>query len=316
MLVSISSEKIYSPLKIGLLLVSVVFFLFTLHGLLTLEWIGEWEYFTGEYAFWIFITDVSSAIGLVIRFVGSLVAVLTVGYYFVKKQATTKTVYRLFKIVLIAEAFYWFTFITSGFWGISPIFSLILGNTTSQLTGLSLTIQWLTSMGLPCLFEAIALPLALFKIVFNLNPKKAQTTAIKWGVIAGTFYIFTWWLNNSGMWIFTIVDEGTNYLTAYPENMISFIFTLFGLAALGVFSAVSAKKAFGTGKIEDLNHKTWGTIIIVSGFYFLWNYLTWIFFGRPEIWSQWYAWFMGHNLDLWALSLPLFGLPLLFNKKS
>jgi len=297
-------------------LVCIVFFLFTLHGVLTLEWIGEWEYFTGEFAFWIFITDVSSAVGLVIRFVGSLVAVLAVGYYFIKKQVATKTTYRLFKIVLIAEAIYWFTFITSGFWGISPIISIMLGDTTSQLTGLSMTIQWVTSIGLPCLFEAIALPLALFKIFFNLSPNKPQTTAIKWGLIAGTFYIFTWWLNNSGMWIYTIIDEGTNYITAYPENMISFVFTIFGLVALGVFSAISAKKAFGTEKLEDLNLKTWGTIIVITGFYFLWNYLTWIFFGRAEIWSQWYAWFMGHNLDLWALSLPLFGLPFLFDKKS
>ena len=32
-------------------------------------------------------------------------------------------------------------------------------------------------------------------------------------------------------------------------------------------------------------------------------------------WSGWYAWFLGHNMDLWALSLPLFGLPLLFHQK-
>lgn len=316
MLVTISSEKFYSPLKIGLLLVSVVFFLFTLHGLLTLEWIGEWEYFTGEFAFWIFITDISSAVGLVVRFVGSLVAVIAVGYYFVKKQAGTKTTYRLFKIVLIAEAIYWFTFITSGFWGISPVVSILLGDTTSQLTGLSMTIQWITSMGLPCLFEAIALPLALIKIVFNVGPNKPQSKAIKWGLLAGTFYIFTWWLNNMGMWIYTVIDEGTTYLTAYPENMVSFVFTVFGLAILGIFAGVSAKKAFGTQKLEDLKLKTWGTVIIFAGCYFLWNYLTWIFFGQPETWSQWYAWFMGHNLDLWALSLPLFGLPLLFEDNS
>ncbi len=46
--------------------------------------------------------------------------------------------------------------------------------------------------------------------------------------------------------------------------------------------------------------------------YFLWNYLTWIYFGGDAVWSYWYAWFLGHNLDLWFLSLPLMGLPLLF----
>ena len=35
--------------------------------------------------------------------------------------------------------------------------------------------------------------------------------------------------------------------------------------------------------------------------YFLWNYLTWIYFGGDAVWSTWYAWFLGHNLDLWML---------------
>jgi hypothetical protein len=29
-------------------------------------------------------------------------------------------------------------------------------------------------------------------------------------------------------------------------------------------------------------------------------------------WNEWYAWILGHNLDLWMLSLPLVGIPLLF----
>ena len=61
--------------------------------------------------------------------------------------------------------------------------------------------------------------------------------------------------------------------------------------------------------MEELKLKTIGAILIVFGLFFLWNYLTWIFFGG---WSSWYAWFLGHNLDLWMLSLPLLGLPLLF----
>jgi len=313
MVVKITTEQnFYSPLKVGLLIVTVVFFMFTLHGILTLEWIGEWEGLGASTSFWILITDISSAIGLFIRFFGSLIAVVAVSYYFVKKGLSTKTTYKFLKIVLIAEALYWFTFITSGIWGFTPVEDALLG------TPFGIFFQsFVISTGIPCLFEAIVLPIALFKIFTNLSPTKPLKGAIKWGLIAGTCYIFVWWLNNAGMWIYAITLRGTEYLTSYPQNMISFISTVFGLLALGLFTAYFSKKSIGTEKLEMLKLRTIGVIIVVAGFYFLWNYLNWFFFGKLEIWSGgWYAWFLGHNLDLWALSLPLLGLPLLFKRHS
>lgn len=303
-------QNFYSPLKIGLLIVSIVFFLFTLHGLLTLEWIGEWNFVSGSTSFWILITDISSAIGLIIRFFGSLIAVVAIGYYFVKKGLSTQTTYKVLKIVLIAEALYWFTFITSGIWGVTPIVDALFGDPIGIFS-----LSFVISTGIPCLFEAVALPIALFKVVGNLSPTKPNKGAIKWGLIAGTVYVFVWWLNNAGMWIYTIIWKGLDYLTLYPENLISFVFTVFGLLALGIFTAYFSKKSIGTEALETLKLKTVGVIIVVAGFYFLWNYLTGIIFG-PELWSYWYAWFLGHNLDLWALSLPLIGMPLLFEKLS
>lgn len=311
MLVKITPEQnSYSPLKIGLLIVSIVFFMFTLHGLLTLEWIGEWNFVSGSTSFWILITDISSAIGLIIRFFGSLIAVVAIGYYFVKKGLSTQTTYKVLKIVLIAEALYWFTFITSGIWGVTPIVDALFGDPIGIFS-----LSFVISTGIPCLFEAVALPIALFKVVGNLSPTKPNKGAIKWGLIAGTVYVFVWWLNNAGMWIYTIIWKGLDYLTLYPENLISFVFTVFGLLALGIFTAYFSKKSIGTEALETLKLKTVGVIIVVAGFYFLWNYLTGIIFG-PELWSYWYAWFLGHNLDLWALSLPLIGMPLLFEKLS
>ena len=37
-----AEQKFYTPLKIGLLTVIVAYFLFNLHTMFTLEWIGEW----------------------------------------------------------------------------------------------------------------------------------------------------------------------------------------------------------------------------------------------------------------------------------
>ena len=88
------------------------------------------------------------------------------------------------------------------------------------------------------------------------------------------------------------------------------------MLVLTVFTVYFAKKSVGTESVEKLELKTIGTIIIALGLFYLWNYLTWIFFGRDEIWSNWYVWFLGVNLNLWLLSIPLVGLPLLFAQKA
>jgi len=311
MVVTITTQaNFYSPFKIGLLVVVIAFFMFTLYGIITVEWIGEWEGLEASTSFWIFITDMSSLVGLIIRFIGSLIAAVAYCYYFIKKGLSTHLIDKVLKIVLISEALYWFSFITSGIWGVTPVLDSILGEPFTLFS-----ISFILSTGIPCLFEAIVLPIALFKIVTHLNPTKLKTGAIKWGLIAGTGYIFVWWLNNAGLWINALIIKGTQYLTNYPINMISFISTIFGLFALGIMALFFSKKSIGTKQIELLNLKIVGAIIVFAGLYFLWNYIAGIVYGT-ELWSVWYAWLLGHNLDLWALSLPLVGISLLFRNRQ
>ena len=156
----------------------------------------------------------------------------------------------------------------------------------------------------------------MFKLSYELNPNKPAKGAIKWGLIAGTIYILVFWLVNTGLWVSTIRQKGTEYLTVHPENLLSLALTTIGMLALTIFTAYFAKKSVGTETLEKLKLKTVGAIIIALGLFFLWNYMTWIFFGRNEVWSVWYAWFLGHNMDLWLLSIPLVGLPLLFERNS
>jgi hypothetical protein len=170
---------------------------------------------------------------------------------------------------------------------------------------------------------AIAIPTALFKAASNLNPNKPARGAIKWGLIAGTVYIFVFWLYNTGMWFYTVMHEGTEYLKAFPENLLSFGLTTVGLLALAVFTAYFSKKSIGTETLEKLKLRTVGAIMVALGLYFLWNYLTYIFF-RPDLgsdlyavwWSSWYMWLLGHTMDLWIMALPLVGIPLLFERKT
>ena len=306
--------KFYSPLKIGLLIVAIAYFLFTFHAMFTLTWIGEWESLTGSVSFWIFITDIAASSGLIFRFVASIIAITAIIVYFAKKGLSEPITYKVLKWILVLEAIYWVSLIVSGVWGVLPVSLSSFG----EIPLLSFNVILLVTTGIPCLVSSIAIPFALFKLSSKLKPNKPNADAIKWGLITGAIYVFVLWLNNTGMWITALLSKGTEYIGAYPENLISFALTIYGLPVLAVFTVYFAGKSISAGAdaFEKLHLRALGAIIVGIGLYFLWNYLTWIFFGGNHLWSDWYAWFLGHNLDLWMLSLPLVGLPLLFNRQT
>jgi hypothetical protein len=304
-----SDPRFYSPLKIGFLIVALAYFLFTFHALFTLSWIGEWEGLGGNLGFVIFVEDIFGTIGIVFRFVASLTAIAGITFYFVKKGLSSQTTLKLLRVILVCEAIYWLGLLASGVMPLVYLRGLGDRSLISVLTSVFIN-------DVPCLVESIAIPVALFMLAAKMNPKKPLKGAIKWGLIAGTVYIFVFWLVNTSMWIVTIRQKGTEYLTSYPENLLSFALTTVGLLALTMFAAYFTKKSMGAETLDKLNLRTVGAIITALGLYFLWNYLTWIFFGGNFLWSAWYAWFLGHNLDLWVLSIPLVGLPLLFEHKA
>jgi hypothetical protein len=310
-----AEQKFYSPLKIGFLIVAAAYFLFTIHAMFTLSWIGEWESFSGSFRLVILVEDITAAIGIGFRLAASTIAFAVVILYFVKKGLSTQTIKKVLKLVLIGEAIYWLGLLASG---VLPLFST-LGFATWRVNGHISTLPVLTSLltnEIPLLVGSIAIPIVLFKLSYELNPNRPAKGAIKWGLIAGTVYLLVFWLTNTTLWVSTVMRQGIQYLTSYPENLLSFALTSIGMLALTVYTAYFAKKSIGTETVGKLELETIGAITIALGLFFLWNYLTWIFFGRDEIWSNWYGWFLGHNLNLWLLSIPLLGLPLLFKKKA
>jgi len=310
-----AEPKFYSPLKVGLLIVAIAYFLFTFHAMFTLSWIGEWEAFGGSFRFVIFVEDISANIGIASRLVASSIAFVGVILYFVNKGLSTQTTMKVLRLVLIGEAVYWLGLLASG---VLPLFST-LGFATWRVNGHVSTLPVLTSLltnEIPLLVGSIAIPIVLFKLSYELKPNKFAKGAIKWGLITGTVYVLVFWLTNTALWVTTLLRQGTEYLPSHPENLLSFALTSIGLFALTVFTAYFAKKSIGTESVEKLELKTVGGITIALGLFYLWNYLSWIFFGRDEIWSNWYVWFLGNNLNLWLLSIPLAGLPLLFRQKT
>jgi hypothetical protein len=301
-------QKFYTPLKIGLLAVVTAYFLFTLHGMFTLSWIGEWEPLHEPIRTIIFVEDISATTCLAFRFLASIIAFSATIIYFVKKDFKKQTAYKVIRWVLVFEGIYWLGLLTTAGYSVQGFWNLLLQNRPLGTLLNSLIVDVI-----PTLMESIVLPIGLFILAFKVNSNKPIKLAVKWSFITGTIFIVVFWLTNTSSWLGIVGQAGTEYLTAHPEHLVSFVSTVFGLLALTIYTGYIAKKSARTESLEDLKLGRIGIIITSLGVYFLWNYFSWVFLAG-NTWNYWYAWFLGHNMDLWMLALPLLGLPLLFEK--
>ena len=288
------------PLRLGLFLVSLSWFSYMLY-----------EFANGVINrgpltfFWILVTDVPGCIGMGFRTAAGFIAVVTILFYIVRRDLSKPEALMALRLVVLFEAGYWFfSFFMAGVWGLvaPPAFVGVLLMTIEST--------------LPSFLQSIGLAAVLVKLFLELSPNKPAKNAIKWGLIAGTFYVFVFWLNNTTNWIAAVIDKGIDYVLLYPANMFSFVLTTVGLLLLALYAAFFARKSIGTESLTKLNIHTVGVIVTLVGLYFAVHYVMWIFLGNVGGWGTWYAWMMGHNLDLWAMSLPLVGLPLLFYRRS
>ncbi len=299
------NTKIDWPLRIGLFLVSLTWFSYMLYefanGVINR---GPLDYF------WILVTDVPGCIGIGFRAAAGLIAVVTILFYIFRKDLSKPEALMALRLIILFEAGYWFfSFFMSGIWGIAW-----LSDPSAGAFGGS--ISMMLENTLPCFVQSIGLAGVLIKLFLELSPNKPAKNAIKWGLIAGTFYVFVFWLNNTVNWIAAVIAKGMDYILLYPANMFSFVLTTVGLLLLALYTAFFARKSIGKESLEKLNIDTIGLIVTLVGLYFGVHYVMWIFLGSVGGWGTWYAWILGHNLDLWAMSLPLVGLPLLFYRRS
>ena len=340
--IALASTISRRSLKIGLLIVAAACLLLVFHELVKATYsINEYEYMFGPARMWVLVTDIFGLIAIVFRAIAAVVAVVgTAFYFFIRKDSSSPTARKLLKWVLIGEAVYWLlSFLPSGIWGIMP------SSISYGFGGNSINWAFFINTGLPCLVEGILIPALLLKLVFLLNPNKPSKNAIKWSFIAGTAYVFVFWLNNTSNWLNVVLRPaeyyegagngalfpyaGFEYVTAYPDHIISFAYTTVGLLVVALYAAYLTKKSLGTESWRSLDLRKIGLVVTAVGLYFLLNYVMWLAVGTnnqlvlihnaPQMvdvkWTEWYAWFLGHNLDLWVLSLPMVGVPLLFESK-
>jgi len=294
--------KVDWPLKIGLLFVSAALFSYMMYeftnGIINRGPLTN---------FFILLTDPPGCIGMASRAAAGLLALVAVLSLMFKKDFSRPEAFTLIRLIVLFEAGYWFmSFFMSGVMGIRALFG------AGAFGG---TLLFAIENTLPCFLQSIGLVAVLLKLFFELSPSKPARGIIKWGLIAGTFYIFVFWVNNMANWIPALVDKGTEYITLYPANLFSFLITTVGLLLLGLYAAYFTKKSIGTESLAKLNIQIVGAIVTLVGLYFGVHYMMYIFLGAVGGWGSWYAWMMGHNLDLWAMALPFIGLPLLLTVK-
>jgi hypothetical protein len=285
------------PTKVGMLLAAFAYFSFAFYEMIisSLE-----DKIVANPIF----TDLPGALGLAFRAVGGFIIVVAIVLYFFKNHLSKPEALMCVRLLVVIEAAYWLSLLPSAYVGLSALADPVFG------------LAFFISTGLPCLVQAVLMPIVLVKLFYELSPSRPAENAIKWGLIAGTSYLLISWLNNMGMWIYGVMEKGIEYVSLYPVNAYSFAVSMIGLLFLTLYAAYFSKKSFGAKSIGELDMKKIGLIVILFGLYMDVNYMLWLVFGSVGGWGSWYAWMLGHNMDQWLLAIPLLGLPLFFYRKD
>ena len=287
-----SAHTLNRTLKTGVLIVASAWFFFTLYELI-LGFLHSSHPETAVSTYQL-VSETAASVGLAFRTAGGFVAFVASLFYAAGKGLGKSEALVGLRFVVAFEAVYWFS-----------LFFSILPSAWVQLSLFTLV------NNLPCTVESIALPITLGMLFARLTPESAGTSGIKWALISGVAYLMVFWLNNTVNWITAVVGKGSDYLWLYPANLFSFLLTTIGLLALTMLAARSARKIIRKGDYANLNLRTYGMIITCFGLYFDVIFIMYLFLGPVGGWGSWYAWFMGHNVDLWLMTLPLAGMPLL-----
>jgi hypothetical protein len=230
------------------------------------------------------------------------IAVLIVVLFVLRKDISKLEASMAFRLMILFEALY---------------FASFLGGALNFGKRNYFTLPRIAEQAVPTFVVAIVLPVVLIKLFTELNPNKPRKGPIKWVLIYITTFIFTFWINNSGEWVGTILSKGINYLLQYPINMLSFAVTLVGLLLLFLSAVDFTSKWSKLGTLEKLDLRKISAIVTLVGLYPLFIFLLWLFFGTVGGWGVWYAWFLGHGyMSFIALPITFITLPLLFRSQA
>jgi hypothetical protein len=290
-------------IRIGFLIAALAYFSFSFYES-TIALLGNTHPGTAPFAIWV--TDTTGLLGMGFRVAAGFVAVLTALFFVSNRDLSWSEALMSLRWIVILEGTYWFvTLFPVAVWGID---GLAIGHWSLAFT---------LNTAIPTLFASVAIPVTFAVLFLRLNEKNLFKTALKWGLIAGTICIYAFWISNLGNWLGVVVDKGISYVTLFPgnlANLFSFLVTSVCLLALALFATYYTAKYVRNGESSKFNFRTAGAIITFFGLYFDVIYVLWIIAGSVGGWSNWYAWFLGHNADLWIMTLPMLGIPLMLKE--
>ena len=199
-----SSGRIDWPFRTGIFLVAVSWFVYVLYDNIlgvfnrhtTLPLVQE---------------DIPASIGIGFAVGASATAILTLLFFLLKRDLSKPETTMAVRIILFLESLYFVLGFLPAVW--------VEGFPGSN----HFKIQKLFEVGFPSLVDALAIPFVLGMLILTLNTNKPPNRTIKWGLIAGTVYLFAFWVSNAGNWIGEVIVKGLSYITAYPVNMLSFL---------------------------------------------------------------------------------------------
>ncbi len=289
------ANKSIWTIKVGLFFVVLFWFIFTVYQL------GEILHGGIEVPF----TDVPATLGLGLRTVASLIALIIATLYMGKSSFSSTRALSYFRWVALFEAAYWLSFLPSGIWGFQ--YSTILYSQEF----------FIINTGLPCILEAIIMPSMLAVLLFKMNTKKPVQGVIKWMLITVSAYLFVFWFNYTAQWWSEIFVSGTELIWQSRLYAFEFILTIGGLLLLTIYTGIFTKNSIGADSAAKLNLRKAGSIVTIFGLYFDLLLLLWLLFPNAgDALTVWPTFSVEHNPDLWMASLPLIGIPLILFKNK
>jgi hypothetical protein len=131
------------------------------------------------------------------------------------------------------------------------------------------------------------------------------------------------WLTYVTQWIATFMQPesyatiypgyGMKYILDQPLNMFTFLLTSVGLPLLTIFFFWSTRTATRESA-AGLNLRRVGLTLTLLGGYFIAIITFFRIFGTVGGPSIWIIFFMFNNADLWCVTLPALGIPMILRK--
>jgi uncharacterized membrane protein YozB (DUF420 family) len=308
-----------SLVKVGLLIVLFSWLFFTVYWFFKgLSWIPQ----AVNYTLLIdFLTEGAGTLGFILRIGAVTLAILALANFLKGKEISK--IMRLISFAVVLEALYFLCFTPSAILGFQAGLGLAGGHTL--ISGESGGLWFFIETAIPTLVEAIIMPISLLKLRSKLTPDaKFNRETFKWVSVVGVCYFIVFWLTYLTQWIASFVQPesyaslypgyGLGYILEYPLNMFTFILTAVGLPLLAVFFLCSTLPAM-RDPAAGIDLRRLGVTLTLLGGYFITIILLFRIFGYVGGPSIWIVFFMFNNADLWCVTLPALGIPLILLKK-